>query len=246
MTKKRTKYDPDAHPLTVYELARAGLDNTAIAASLEINTSTFALWRTKKPAIKNALQRARQLAAGPATLRSYIQDQLPQHLLPLWSDLVHARDNPDPQGIIDSLFEHHGEHVRQQVFFYALVSSAYNASTACRMVGITKKRLDIWRTDPEFQELMLEVHFHKQNFFEHALIGRVMVGDTAAILHCAKTQLRDRGYGERLETATADEGRDVDAEAAALDALPLDQRRALMAAHRTLEGAAVPSVKPTG
>jgi hypothetical protein len=124
---------------------------------------------------------------------------------------------------------------RQHLFLYSLIHSNFNVSASCRRLNIDRKTFTRWvTTDPGFAELLDEVHWHKKNYFEQAFIGLVQRGDTPAILHAARTQLRDRGYGDRLDVShsgTIQHDHDHRIALEDLD-LPLNVRRVILDAVR--------------
>jgi hypothetical protein len=135
--------------------------------------------------------------------------------------------------LIEELLDGHGIRAKQHLFIYALTQSMFNVSASMRKLGIARNTYEAWKTsDPEFAELVREIHWHKENFFESALIGRVASGDTAAIIHVAKTKLRDRGYNEKIEIEhTGSINHEHTINVIDLD-LPLDVRRTILEAVR--------------
>jgi hypothetical protein len=68
------------------------------------------------------------------------------------------------------------------------------------MMNMSRKTFENWVThEPEFGELMNEIHEHKKNFFEAALVGLVASGDSSATIFVNKTFNKDRGYNDKIE-----------------------------------------------
>jgi hypothetical protein len=127
--------------------------------------------------------------------------------------------------------------IKQQLFLYAFVATNFNFSEACRLIGVKKATMDYWvDNDKDFKDIIEEMHWHKSNFFESALIGLVKSGDSAATIFANKTFNRERGYGEihkheiKGEITHTVETVDVDA----LD-LPLETRKQLLEALQKKE-----------
>jgi len=185
-----------------YELARSGMSDEQIAGSLGVAGKTFRTWVARKPALADALTRGRSPSglAEADTFHDYIYNHLsPEHKL-LWDEIHESETLPNGYERVEALLSKHGKRTRQQLFLYALTQSMFNVSQSLRRLGIPRKTYESWRAnDPEFSELLDEIHWHKKNFFEQAFITRVAAGDTAATIHAAKTFLRDRGYNEKIE-----------------------------------------------
>lgn len=226
----------DTFYVRCYELARAGHSDQDIAAQLGVSPGTFVHWKSNKPALRDSLDRGRKApgAAATNTFRDYIYARLPAHLQSLWEQINLCEEVPDGTARLEALLSGAGERARQHLFFYALISSGFNASEACRKVNISKRTLDGWvKSDPGFAELLDEVNWHKGNFFESHLIERVAEGDTPATVFANRTFNRDRGYGDKLTMDGAVDHRHAHAHAhfhgtvADLN-LPLELKRELL------------------
>lgn len=193
--QKPKVYWDDAFYLESYLLAKAGATNTQIAAALNVNRETFDRWFKLRPALAAALERAR----GPETtsFKDYVYNRLAPELKKFWDELNPTDgEGADPR----ILLKDQGKRLRQQLFLFALVNSSFNASEACRRVGINPVTLHLWvNNDPEFKELYTEMHWHKGNFYEEHLVKGVARGDPGLVMFANRTYNRDRGYAERQE-----------------------------------------------
>ena len=187
--------------VATYELARDGMSDEQIAKALGVVGQTFRRWCARRPALRDALERARNPATDDRpTFHQYVYDHLPPHLRELWDKINECEELENGIERIEALLADKGKRARQHLFLYALTQSMFNVSAALRKLGLSRRTFDAWtKSDPEFAELMDEIHWYKENFFEQAFIGRVAAGDTAAIIHAAKTQLRGRGYNDKVE-----------------------------------------------
>lgn len=228
------KFDDNMY-VTVYELARDGLSDEQIGKSLGVQGQTFRNWCAKRPALTNALARGRH-AREPGddfTFHQYIFDHLSPHLQELWRDINECEELENGVERIEALLGTHGIRARQHLFIYSLTQSAFNISQSLRKLCIPRKTYESWcANDPDFAELMDEIHWHKKNFFEQAFISRVAAGDTHAVIHAVKTKCRDRGYSEKVEivhSGTVEHRHTV----SLLDLdLPVDVRRVVLDALR--------------
>ena len=220
--------------VTTYELARGGMSDEQIAGTLGVAGKTFRTWCARRPALRDALQRGREYRehGNEATFHDYIYNHLSPEMRLLWDEINECEQLPNGYERVEALLSNHGKRTRQHLFLYALTQSMFNVSQSLRRLCIPRKTYETWRAnDPEFTELMGEIHWHKQNFFEQAFITRVAAGDTAATIHAAKTVLRDRGYNEKIEVEHTGNitTTEVVVNVAELD-LDLDTRRALLQA----------------
>jgi len=221
--------------VTTYELARDGISDQQIGKALGVAGITFRRWCAQRPALADALARGRHQRnpGDELTFHQYVFDHLSPHLQQLWDD-IHACENLD-NGVerVEALLKGHGVRARQHLFLYALTQSMFNVSQSLRKLNIPRRMFEDWcRNDPDFTELMDEIHWHKGNFFEQAFIGRVSAGDTNAIIHAVKTKCRDRGYNDKIEvvhSGTIDTGNNVNL--ADLD-LPIEVRKVVLDALR--------------
>ena len=102
-------------------------------------------------------------------------------------------------------------------------------SNACTKANISRGTYYNWyRSDPEFKAKADEIKELTDDFFEAALIKKVQDGDTAAIIFCAKTRLKHRGYSERFEITGADGGDVLVNHKVDIDSLTDEQRNCLL------------------
>jgi len=188
--------------VTAYELARDGLSEHRIAAAIGVTQPTFRKWCRRRPALANAVERGRAVRGGgnKPLFHQYVYDHLPQHLRNLWDEINACDELENGVERVEALLVDQGIRARQHLFLYALTQSMFNVSQSLKKLNISYSTFKEWvRRDPLFAELMDEIHWYKENFFEQAFIGRVAAGDTQAIIHAVKTKCRDRGYNEKIE-----------------------------------------------
>ena len=236
MGKSQTKWD-DRHLVTVYQLAREGLPETQIAKALGVKPDTFRSWKMKRSALRDACRRGRKHNGTNGTndtFRDYVYQKLPEHLKKLWHKINDCEIEEYGPQRLNALFAEGGKRARQHLFIYAYVASNFNTSVSMGKVGVSRSLFHKWcEQDADFAELIDELHWHKKNFFEAALIGRVAAGDTSAIIHVNRTINADRGYSEkvRVEVTGAVEHTMTALSLDDLD-LPLATRKAILAAMR--------------
>ena len=90
---------------------------------------------------------------------------------------------------------------KKQHLIKILEKALGNITIACRNFGIERQTFYNWYDkDEEFRKAVDDIKEIRKDFIESALDRRIQAGDTAAIIFAAKTQCRDRGYIEHLET----------------------------------------------
>lgn len=198
---KSDKFQPTMY-VTAYELARDGLSDKQIALTMGVAAITLRGWCRRYPALADAIARGRRRRepGNEFTFHEYVFDHLSPDLKDVWKEINACQELPNAVERIEALLANHGVRGRQHLFIYALTQSMFNVSQSLRKLNVPRKTYESWRAnDPEFAQLIDELEWHKKNFFETAFIGRVAAGDTNAIIHAAKTKLRDRGYNEKIE-----------------------------------------------
>jgi hypothetical protein len=191
----------DTNYVKAYELAKSGLSERQVARSLGVSLSGFQVWKRNKPALQDALKRAK--AGGGekvVSFREYVFKHLPPHLQELWNK-INACDGLDNAFLrVEALLSDAGKNARQHIFLYALTASNFNLSEACRKSNVNKKTYENWiRYDPDFADLVQEIHWHKKNFFENKLIELADEGDVHATVFANRTFNADLGYGDKMK-----------------------------------------------
>jgi len=193
----------DENYILAYELAKSGMSEIKMAQSLGVSTVTLRKWKSEKPALKFAIDRAKSDQTPMATAQNfheYIYQKLPQELRSIWHEIQDVEHKENAIERTEALLKGAGKRGRQHLFLHALVTSNFNVSRACSMMNMSRKTFENWVThEPEFGELMNEIHEHKKNFFEAALVGLVAGGDSSATIFVNKTFNKDRGYNDKIE-----------------------------------------------
>lgn len=99
---------------------------------------------------------------------------------------------------------------------------------------MSKATLNHWiRDDPEFADLLDEIHWHKKNWVEQHLMHRLASGDSAATIFANRTLNRDRGYNDKIQLEHSGEV-SVHHQVIAVDdlSLPIDVRKKILEALR--------------
>jgi hypothetical protein len=190
----------DEFYIDAYRAARSGKGNSEVAAVLGCGERTFTNWVKERPALRYALNAARNPDKGTTwTLKDYIYDRLPTRLKEYWDKISEFEKAPDGVTRVEAMLRDEGKDVRQALFFHAMIQHSFNPSEACRSVGITRYILKDWiENDPNFADLLDEFHWHRKNFYESKLHDLISVGETQAVIFANKTLNADRGYGEKV------------------------------------------------
>lgn len=244
-SKKRHTVWKDEFYVLAHRYALDGYSNEEIIRALGISRTIFFEWLKKKPALVEALESARRTKDGRSitSFREYVYERLPDELKELW-DKINACDEETGSKkkhlstrAIESLFASCGKMARMHLFLYAYVHHNFNASEACRCVNITWLTYKKWIEEEEgFAELVEEIHIHKKNMFESALIDLVRNGDPAATIFANRAINRDRGYNDKQEISISGTIEHNVRQVDDLD-LPLEVRKALLDAMRAKEPA---------
>lgn len=240
----------DRYYVLIYQYARSGCSDGEIARLLKVRRSTFDNWKLSKPALRDALARARGTKGerGSESLHQYVYKNLSPRNKALWDELEAAWKMDNPYQFVEKIMVGKGRRTRQMMWLHALFTSNFNGSEACRKAGVPKTMLDHWiRTDPAFVDMLKEVEWHKQNFFEEGFIKAVERGETAAVVHAAKTQLADRGYGPKGKTVNVNVNGTVNHQHNGLsikdllEQLPVKERVILLNGMKSLRAAQNPA-----
>lgn len=228
----------DEHLIKCYQLAQIGLGDMKIAKELGVTYKTFKSWLKKKPALSKALKEGRLALKVEGSFRDYVYNKLDYDLRILWEQLEALPGNQIEE--IEALLADKGDRVRQRLFFHALVNNSFNPSEAMAKVHVTTKNLKKWlATDPEFADLMDEIHLHKKNYIEGAMFRLIEAGHPGAILFAQERINDDRGYGKKMKVehkgdishnhtvSVADLDLDLDTEKKLLEALRERQKAAM-------------------
>lgn len=93
-----------------------------------------------------------------------------------------------------------GPAIRKAEMLKALIANHGRVCDACEKVGINRKTYAQWlREDPEFAREVDAMEETVNDWYEDAFKKLVKEGNPQAVIHSAKTRLRHRGYGEKLE-----------------------------------------------
>lgn len=233
--RRSRRFDDDPKLIfDAYECARAGMSIQKMAEYFNAEWRTIAKWIKTQPLFAEAVNRGKtyyKQENGVVTFRDYVYKRLSPELQELWDEINACEKERNGLARMEALFKRKGLRARQHLFLYAYTASSFNASVACRKVGISKDTLELWiEKDPEFAKLEREIHWHKGNFFESALVGAVKAKETAAILFANRTFNKDRGYGIKVEHQVNGQINHTHHHTVDIDALqlPIEVRRALL------------------
>lgn len=190
----------DEYLFDAWEFARNGMNNTDIAKALGTDTKTFKRWCDRVPLLGEGLAHARERARANAVggFFEYIYRHLPKDLRELWEELKMNMSSQKGKDRNISIFRSQNKRDQQHLFLHAYVSRKFNASAACRILGLPVHQLESWKQEPDFRRLMDEVHFHKKCYFEAGLFNLVEKGNAKAILFVNERINREQ-YGKRVE-----------------------------------------------
>ena len=214
--KKKTKRKPkksilpksktlwkEIHYVTIYQLACDGMTDRAISKALDVTVATFSRWKRRRPAIAEALKRARSEMGDKTTglnIIEYIYKRLPEDLQIIWDEM--AKFEQEKNGIrkLETLLVDSGKKARQHLFCHALIGANFNISEACRKVNIPRSTVDGWvRNEFGFGALMDEMDKHAKEFCKGSYFQLVGYLEPSIVLHSARTINREYFGDEKLK-----------------------------------------------
>ena len=199
-TRNKPKWDPKFY-VTVYELCRDGLKLKQVAESIGVDFSTLKEWKRTDPTLAYAVQRGQEFARvnDSKTFAEMAFSRLSPELQETFSQLQALQMEPNPEKRAEMLLEGSGKRSRQTLFVHALIHCGFRMLDACRFVGVSRATVQKWKeSDPDFLQLMDQVHEMKKDFCEGALMGLVASGNAPAVLFTNRTLNRDRGYDPKI------------------------------------------------
>ena len=86
-----------------------------------------------------------------------------------------------------------------------LVNTMGIVYSACMKAGITRSTFYKWiNEDNVFAEAVSDIKEQQKDFCESKILQKMQDGDSTMLIFYAKTQMRDRGYGDKREIVGKD------------------------------------------
>ncbi len=228
----------DEYIVRVYNLAKSGLSERKMAQVIGISHHTFTVWEKKKKPFRIAVRQGRKEYGGRngtvVSFRDYVFRRLPLELRKIWRRINKLDSMKSGGDQIEAILANRGKDVRQHLFIYAWTASNFSISTALRKVNMSRSTFERWKKeDTDFRKLILEINWHKKNFFEDALCKLIKGGDTSATIFANRSFNRDRGYNDKVEVDMNVSG-EIDQTITSIDAiqLPLATRKEILESIR--------------
>lgn len=202
----------DSYPHRVFEMIIRGMDRQQVADALGTSLETLRLWCRDRPAMKDAVARAREYVAEEKRRQSatpppketfdlveYSYRRLPPDLQEVWDRIAEVQHITNSEKLLEVILDGRGERAKKYLFVHAIACTNFNKSEACRLIGVHPNEADRWaREDPEFGKLLASLETVKEDWIEGCLLNLVAQGDTAATIFAARTKLRNRGYDPKV------------------------------------------------
>lgn len=199
---RQQKWSNDNY-VKVYRLAHTGASKVDCANALGVTVSTFHAWLKQYPSLQTAYASGARDGTNTTTtaeLGSYVYQRLDPALQAIWDGMREAyNDNATGYQRVEALLRGRDLRVRQYLFIHAYVAGQYSISRACRMVNVSPVTVKEWRNDPTFQRLWDEYRAYHSGFFDDALTGMVMRGDSPATIYAHKVYGTPGNAHERVE-----------------------------------------------
>lgn len=197
----KSKFKPEFYVLC-FRLALEGSAIRDMAPLCGVAEDTFRGWMKSRRAFRKAIREGQAMRKGGKghTLSDWVYGQLAPEMQEVWDELKSYQKRRACRDKVKAMFDKRGQAVRKQMFLHALVTKKFNMSAALQMCCLSKRELDLWiNEDDRFAELIKEMEWHLNNFYESKLVELVKEKDTAAVLMVNKSRNKDRGYAERME-----------------------------------------------
>lgn len=243
MPKKGVTRFKEEYYVRAYEMAKDGLGVDEIGEVLGVSHMGMRQWLEKFPALKSAVQRGRDAARGRHTralkrYTDYVYGRLAPEVKAIWDKMVEGEEHGDGKWNPDTVEAALGpfassKKVRQHLFVHAYLTCNFNVSEACRRVNVPRKTFEVWCCrDADFRKLFQELKDVKGDFFESALIQKVMEGDPSCVIFANKTFNRDRGYNDKVTVEHKHSGSVEMITSDVLDKLPVEVKRKILEEYR--------------
>lgn len=242
LKKERAKFRDEFY-VRAYELARDGLGLDEIGEVLGVSPSGFRGWLNENEALRKAIKEGRAAKEGRNAkalkgYTEYVYKRLSPEVKAIWDRIVEGEEHGDGGWNPDAVEAALGpfassKKVRQHLWVHAYLTSNYNVSEACRRMNVPRKTFEVWCVrDPGFRKLFQELKEVKGDFFESALIQKVLEGDSACVLFANKTYNRDRGYNDKVTVEHQHSGSVEMITSDVLDKLPVEVKRKILEEYR--------------
>jgi hypothetical protein len=212
--RKNTKYKPE-FLVKAYEAMRSGLPEVAFAKEIGVSPICIRRWKEDKPEFAEAIASGKALVPRKKRgFSDYVYGQLPEDLQKTWREVMKLEGMADrlckmgrrQVRKVRTLIKAHRRKHKQMLFLHALCHNRYNWSKTSEMVGIHKRTVQRWmRRSRQFAELIKGIVEVKKDFVDEALMKLIERGSEGATIFAARTLLRDRGYGDKLQVEMSGE-----------------------------------------
>lgn len=194
----KTKQVPAEFLINFYDAYLREDGDANVAKKLDVTSKTLRDRVAKYPDLQLAKKLAQERKAGNATLSNYVYKRLSNDAQKTWSEIQFWHDESTSYDRLEAILAGKSEKLRQELFIHALVCNSFDISTACYQTNTSRLKLNQWKTDLAFRQLVEEIQLNKEDFFEKALVDLAGQGNPAAVIFANKTLNGKRGYNEKL------------------------------------------------
>ena len=183
----------------MYDWYANGENDEYVAKQLGLKIKTYHYRKDHHPGAKAAIKygriKYRESKANRSEFDDIVFGRLPQELKATW--MMMKREAKEPTGF--QPVQKMEQRQKQILWVHAWVKSNFSVQKACTFLQIPQRVVTLWREQPSFKKLMEGMVEIKKDFIEDSLLGLIRRQNPLATVFAAKTQLRDRGYGEKTE-----------------------------------------------
>jgi len=192
------KFTPEL-VFAMYDWYSNGEDDNFVAKQLGLKLKTYLYRKSNHPGAKAAAKYGRLRYSESRSNRndfdSIVFGRLPAELKETWLMLKKEAKKPTGSTPIQTM----SMRQKQILWIHAWVKSNFSVQKACTFLQIPQSTVTMWQSAPAFKKLMEGMMEIKKDFIEDSLLGLIRRQNPIATVFAAKTQLRDRGYGEKTE-----------------------------------------------
>lgn len=196
-----SKWD-DSYYVRTYIMAAKGYEEKRMYYEIGVTGMCWNKWKHSKPALQEAVNLGKEFVKSKKgngdTLKDYVFKRLSPEHQALWNQIETLQRIPNGRLQADVLLSNAGETAMQHLFFHALAVNHYNKSEACRILNLSRDKIDEWAKSSEtFIGLINQMQEIKKDLVEGYAFRAAEDGNVAMLTKLLESLCEDRGYGKK-------------------------------------------------
>lgn len=196
-----SKWDEE-YIITVYELAREGMTEQQMAKFLGISKDTFINWEKRYRLFRLSVKRGREYQRATGVSMEDFRDDIYRNLSDdeklTWQRVMELNTLRSDRKKVAALFKNGGRQMRQKMYLCALLKCRFNAAAACRMTGLSREVVELWKkTDPGFWKMVSSIEQTEKDWAQSCVRGMCETNPVVAMYY-NRVLNRDRGMDDRI------------------------------------------------